>query len=76
MYIRVNSWLNIISFLIIIIAVYLAGMYIASKLSKINAFTKTLDKILGLVFGVLKGLIIASLIVIFMTLGVFLPFKT
>lgn len=38
----------------------------SSKLSRISKVTRTLDKLLGLAFGILKGLIVASLILIFL----------
>ena len=55
-----------VSFAIILIIVYIAGVYIASRLSKINKVTKTIDKLFGTLFGILKGLIVVSLILIFL----------
>jgi len=55
---------NIISFIIIMMAVYWAGVYVAKKLSGMNFLTKSVDKTLGLIIGVLQGMIIASLCVI------------
>jgi membrane protein required for colicin V production len=58
--------LYVVSFAIILIIVYIAGVYIASRLSKINKVTKTIDKLFGTLFGILKGLIVVSLILIFL----------
>ena len=57
----------VISFGMIIFVIYIAGVFIASKLSKINVITKTIDRFLGFSFGILKGLIVVSLILIFLT---------
>jgi membrane protein required for colicin V production len=56
--------LNVVSFIIIISVIYVAGVFIASKISKFNIITKTIDRLLGLLFGILKGLIVVSLILI------------
>jgi membrane protein required for colicin V production len=58
--------LNLISFIIIFLLIYLAGLFIAGKLSKISTLTKSLDKILGVILGAVKGLLVASLIIIFL----------
>ena len=54
----------IFSFLVIILAVYFLGVFIAHKISKLNTVTKTADKVAGFFFGALKGLIVVSLLLI------------
>lgn len=54
----------IFSFLVIILAVYFLGVFIAHKISKLNAATKTADMVAGFFFGALKGLIVVSLLLI------------
>ena len=56
--------LDFVSFALILIITYLTGMFIASKLAKINTITKTLDKILGLTLGIFKGWVIALLVLV------------
>jgi len=65
-FIRDDKILNFVSFILIFLLIYLAGIFIASKLSKISKLTKTLDKILGVIIGTIKGLIVVSLILIFL----------
>lgn len=55
---------NIFAFVVIMMAVYSVGIYIAKKISNINSITKSVDKTLGLFIGVIQGMIIASLCVI------------
>jgi membrane protein required for colicin V production len=64
--IKDEKTLNVISFLLIFFVIYSAGIFLASKLSKLSRFTKSFDKILGLALGLIKGLLVASLFVIFM----------
>ncbi|HMS63949.1 MAG TPA: CvpA family protein [Ignavibacteria bacterium] len=59
--------LSIMSFVIIIVFTYIVFVTIAGKISRFNFITKTLDKILGVCFGILKGFIIASLILLLST---------
>lgn len=59
--------LSLISFIAIIIITYSVLIYIANKISGINIVTKTIDKVLGVALGFLKGLIIASLFLILTT---------
>jgi membrane protein required for colicin V production len=65
-FIKDTRVLNLISFIVIFLAIYFTGNFIASKLSGLNKFTKSIDKILGTILGVLKGLLVASLIIIFL----------
>lgn len=58
--------LNLVSFILILLLIYFAGIFIANKLSKISNFTKSFDKILGVILGGIKGLLVASLIIIFL----------
>jgi len=57
---------NSLAFLGVIIFFYIAGGFIARKLSKINSFTSSLDRLLGGIFGALQGLVIASLVLLFL----------
>lgn len=59
--------LSLISFIFIIIALYFTSIYLAGKISRINAVTKTFDRILGVILGISKGLIIVSLFLILTT---------
>jgi uncharacterized membrane protein required for colicin V production len=43
---------------------YLLGIFIASKLSKINKVSEMLDKIGGFIFGIMKSVLIIGLILI------------
>jgi uncharacterized membrane protein required for colicin V production len=56
---------DLLSFLFILIVIYSAGIFVASKISKFNVITKTFDKVAGLIFGIFKGFIVVSLILIF-----------
>jgi len=64
-FIRDDRTLNVISFLLIFSVIYFIGIFIANKLAKISNLTKTLDRILGAILGGIKGLLAASLILIF-----------
>ncbi|HWQ81836.1 MAG TPA: CvpA family protein [Ignavibacteria bacterium] len=55
---------QVISFVSIILLVYFLSVFIASKISKINTLSETFDKIGGFVFGGLKGLLSASILLI------------
>ncbi len=56
--------LSIITFCAIIIIIYLIALYFASKISNLNFITKFVDKVGGFAFGVLKGLLIASILLL------------
>ena len=65
---------NGIAFIGVIIMFYMVGMLIARRLSRLNSFTSTVDKIAGGIFGALQGLIIASLVLLFCkSFGIFAP---
>ena len=57
---------NLVAFFVVIIAVYFTGIIIAGKIANINAATKTIDKLLGMVVGFIQGMITASLLVVFL----------
>ncbi len=59
--------ISIISFIFIIALSYFLLVYAAGKISRINIVTKSFDKILGVILGLFKGLVIASLFLIFTT---------
>ena len=58
---------SLVSFISVIILCYFISIFIAGKISKLNSVTRTFDKILGVALGIAKGLIIASLFLIFTT---------
>lgn len=69
-FINDEKWLDIISFSAIAVLIYSIGIFIAGKISKMNFITKTVDKAGGLAFGLFKGLLIVSiLLLISNTLG-------
>lgn len=59
--------LSVISFTCILLITYLIFVYFSKKISGLNSFTKTLDKILGAALGLFKGLILASLFLLVTT---------
>lgn len=64
-FIKDEKTLNVLSFLVIFFVIYSAGIFIAGKLSKLSSITKSIDRILGTALGVIKGMLVASLILIF-----------
>jgi len=64
-FVKDEKTLNVLSFLIIFFVIYSAGIFIAGKLSKLSSITKSIDRILGTALGVIKGMLVASLILIF-----------
>jgi membrane protein required for colicin V production len=52
---------QIASFIVIILIVYLLFVFLASKISKLNFISETIDKIGGFLFGGLQGILFASL---------------
>lgn len=59
--------ISLISFIGVIIFFYGISVFLAGKISRLNAVTKTFDKVLGAALGIAKGLIIASLFLILTT---------
>ncbi len=59
-----EKWLGIISFSSIVVLIYGIGIFIAGKISKLNFITRTVDKAGGLAFGLFKGLLIASILLL------------
>ncbi|MCE1164847.1 MAG: CvpA family protein [Bacteroidetes bacterium] len=64
---------QVFSFVFIILLTYLAAIFIASKLSKLNFISETLDKIGGFVFGGLKGLLSVSILLLLLDTYSVLP---
>ena len=52
---------QLITFVVIVLAVYLLGIFLASKISKLNFISETIDKVGGFLFGGLKGILFVSL---------------
>lgn len=67
---------NGLAFMGVIIFFYIAGGFIAGKLSRLNTFTTSLDKLLGGIFGALQGLVIASLVLLFLKFFNFISVDT
>lgn len=65
---------NIAAFFSIVLVFYFAGILIANKITKINFITSAVDKIAGAVFGMLQGVVIASLILLFINSFNFIPY--
>ncbi|MCB0722115.1 MAG: CvpA family protein [Ignavibacteriae bacterium] len=57
---------NGLAFAGVIVFFYVLGGYIARKISGINKFTASVDRFLGAIFGILQGLLIASVILLFL----------
>ena len=66
-FIEDSKWLSFISFSVIIVVIYLLGAFISGKISKLNFITKFVDRVGGFALGLLKGAIIASLILLFLS---------
>jgi len=58
---------SLISFVAVILSCYFISIYLAGKISRLNAVTRSFDKILGVILGIFKGLILSSLFLIFTT---------
>ena len=52
---------QLVTFILIILTVYLLGVFIASKISKLNFISETIDKVGGFLFGGLKGVLFVSI---------------
>lgn len=59
-----EKWLGIISFSSIVVLIYGIGIFIAGKISRMNFLTRTVDKAGGLAFGLFKGLLITSIMLL------------
>ena len=55
---------QLIIFVSVILVFYLLSVFIASKLSNMNFISEALDKIGGFIFGALKGILFASILLI------------
>jgi len=64
---------NVISFVSIVMIFYFLSVYIASKITNIHAITSFIDKLLGVTFGVIQGMIFASVILIMLNKINFIP---
>jgi membrane protein required for colicin V production len=63
-FIKDSKFTQIIAIIIIFLLLYTLGIFLASKLSKINKISELLDKIGGAIFGILKSVLIIGLILI------------
>ncbi|HRE40854.1 MAG TPA: CvpA family protein [Ignavibacteria bacterium] len=64
---------NVISFVSIVMIFYFLAVYVASKISNIHTITSFVDKLLGVLFGVIQGMIFASVILIMLNKVDFIP---
>jgi len=65
---------NVIAFILIFFIIYFISLFIAGKLADISVITKWIDKVAGLAFGALKGILLASvLLLIFISFGIVSP---
>lgn len=55
---------QLITFVLMILTVYLLGIFIASKISKLNFVSETIDKVGGFLFGGLKGVLFVSILLL------------
>ena len=55
---------QVVIFIVIILTIYLLAIFLASKISKMNFVSETIDKIGGFVFGGLKGILFISIMLI------------
>jgi membrane protein required for colicin V production len=58
---------RVICFLLIIIVVFSLAVWIARFIAGLNSGTTMIDKLLGVVFGLIEGLIIASVLIVNMS---------
>ncbi len=66
---------QVIIFVGIILTIYLLAIFIGSKISKMNFLSETFDKVGGFIFGGLKGLLFASILLIIFDSFSFIPQK-
>lgn len=65
---------DVIAFILIFFLIYFISLFIAGKIADISFVTKWIDKIAGLAFGTLKGILIASvLVLIFISFHIISP---
>lgn len=63
-----SSWIPVLSFLLVIGIVFSLAVWVARFIAGLNSGTAKIDKLLGLVFGFLQGLIIASILAVNLSL--------
>jgi membrane protein required for colicin V production len=63
-FIKDSKVTQILAIILIFLILYLTGIFIASKISKINKMSEVLDKIGGFLFGGLKSVLILGLVLI------------
>jgi uncharacterized membrane protein required for colicin V production len=64
---------QVVIFIVIILTVYLLAIFLASKISKLNFISETIDKVGGFVFGGLKGILFLSIMLIVFDNYSFIP---
>ncbi|MFI5145235.1 MAG: CvpA family protein [Ignavibacteria bacterium] len=62
------SWIPVLSFLLVIGVVFSLAVWVARFIAGLNSGTAKIDKLLGLVFGFLQGLIISSVLAVNLSL--------
>lgn len=66
---------QLVTFVLMILTVYLLGIFIASKISKLNFVSETIDKVGGFLFGGLKGVLFVSILLLLFASYSILPKK-
>jgi membrane protein required for colicin V production len=64
---------QLITFVLMILTIYLLSIFIASKISKLNFISETIDKVGGFLFGGLKGVLFVSILLLLFTSYSVLP---
>lgn len=59
-----STWIPVLCFLLVICVVFLLAVWVARFIAGLNSGTANIDKVLGLFFGFLQGLIIASVLAV------------
>ena len=63
-----SSWIPVLSFLLIIAFVFSLAVWVARFIAGLNSGTAKIDKVLGLIFGFIQGLIISSVLAVNLSL--------
>lgn len=72
-FIKDPRFAQVIIFIVVILTVYLLAIFLASKISKLNFISETIDKVGGFVFGGLKGTLFVSILLIVLSNYSFIP---
>lgn len=67
------KFVQVVIFAGIILTIYLVAIFLGSKIAKMNVLSETFDKAGGFIFGGLKGLLFASILLIIFDSFSFIP---